>query len=301
MVERGFHSTGVVGGIGAAAAIGKLLRLDTNLLRYALGIAASYGSGLRAMVGSMSKSLHPGKAAESGLFAALLAEQGFTSAADIFDVHPKGFFKYNADHPGFDDVDILSGLGKTFEIINNSFKPYSSGIVSHPIIDCAVDIRNDCSINVDEIVHVTLDVNFMALHATGKKEPKSGLEGKFSIYHCVAAALITGTCGPSQFTDERVNDKEIVKLRSKINATLNDSFSMTEAKITVEMRDGTRLEKHKPYPRGTDNEPLSDKDLDQKFQENASMVLPGENVKKLMELIWNIDSMDNINGIFQHI
>ena len=301
MVERGFHSTGVVGGIGAAAAIGKLLRLDTTQLRYALGIAASYGSGLRAMVGSMSKSLHPGKAAESGLFAALLAEQGFTSAADVFDVHPKGFFKYNANHPGFDNLDILSGLGKTYEIMNNSFKPYSSGIVSHPIIDCAVDIHNDYNINIDEIAHVTMDVNFMALHATGKKEPQSGLEGKFSIYHCVAAALTGGTCGPAQFTDERVKDKKTAKLRSKIDANINEAFTMTEARITVEMQDGTKLEKHKLCPRGSDSEPLSDKDLEQKFQENASMVLPGEEVGKLIDLIWNIETMDNINGIFQLI
>jgi len=141
----------------------------------------------------------------------------------------------------------------------------------------------------------------MALHATGKKEPQSGLEGKFSIYHCVAVALLGGACGPSQFTNERVNDNEIVKLRRKMNANINDSFTMTEAKITIEMGDGTILEKHKLCPRGSDNEPLSDKDLEQKFKDNALMVLPMEDVEKLIDFIWNIDTVDNINSLFQSI
>ena len=297
MLQRGWHMTGMVGGIGASAAIGKLLNLNVEQQMHAFGITATYASGLGEVLGSMSKALHPGKAAQSGLFAALLAKKGFTGPANVFDA-PRGFFNVHVGLTGFDEI-VLSGLGETFEINRDSFKPYPSGVVTHPSIEAMIAIRNEHRVDPEEIDQIQLEVHPMALDVTGKRAPRTGLEGKFSVYHCVAAACIDGTCGLDQLTDEKVQNRQITDLRGKIVAIRNDSFSNAEAKVTVSLKDGRRIEKHIPHASGTDHNPLSDKQLQTKYEQNARLVLGEKNIAKLSELIWNLDASGNIGEMLK--
>lgn len=299
MAERAWHMTGMVGGIGAATAIGKILRLNPEQQKYALAIAATHGSGLQAMLGSMSKSLHPGKAAQSGLFAALAAQRGFTSAENVFDA-ATGFFTFAAGKTGLDEV-VLKGLGQSFQILRNSFKPYSCGVVTHPSIDGIIAIKDESSIAADEIDRIILEVNPHVEYATGKKEPQYGLEGKFSVYHCVAAAFFDGTCGPPQFADEKIRDAQISQLRKKVSINVNDSFLPAEAKITVHLTNGTTLQKYIPHASGTEHNPLSDEKLARKYEQNARMVLNDRATKELAELIWGLDKVADVNVIFQWV
>lgn len=284
--QRGWHMSGMAGGFGAAAAVGRLLKLDAKQMQTAFGIAATYASGLRSMFGTMSKSLHPGKAAMSGLYGALLAKRGFTSAMNVLEAD-RGYFAVNAAEKEIQGV--IENLGEDFEIFYNSVKPYSSGVVTHPIIDAAIALKNEYNIPIDEIKRIVAYVNHMVPDVTGKHTPSTGLEGKFSVYHCLAAGYIDGQCGPEQFSDGRVQSSDIIKLRGKINIEVNPNFHESEAKVVITTNGGRQIEHYVPQASGTADNPLSDYQLEQKYSSMAYNVIGREQTKSLAEKIWRLD------------
>lgn len=294
--ERGWHMTAMVGGFGAAAATGKLLRLDAGQLSQALGIVATYSSGLREMFGTMSKSLHIGKAAMSGLYASLLARSGFTSSEKVLET-PRGFFAVNAGERAIGMV--VARLGDGFEILQNSFKPYSCGVVTHPIIDAVVNLRNREGVESQDVVAIEAEVNTMVPDVTGKKSPTTGLDGKFSIYHCIGAALVDGACGPDQFSDERVNDPDIISIRKRASIRVNPGFRKHEARVRITLGSGRRLEEHIPFARGTPQNPLTDEKLTEKYHSMAESVLGSKGAQELAEKAWAIDEVDDFQEIIR--
>ena len=201
--EMGWHITGSCGVFGSAAACGKLLGLNEQQMIWALGIAASQPVGLKVQFGSMTKSFHPGRAAQNGLTAALLAAQGFT--ADETALEGKdGFAPSRGARREMGEV--TEGLGTRFEAALNTYKPFACGIVTHPAIDAAIQLRNENKLKPGDIASVELIANPLVLSLTGKTEPRTGLEGKFSIYHCIAVGLIYGAAGERQFQDAVVRD-----------------------------------------------------------------------------------------------
>ncbi len=183
--EAGWHITGTAGVFGAAAAAGKLLGLDAQKMAWALGIAATQSAGLQEMFGTMCKSLHPGRAAQGGLTAALLAAQGFTSSERAIEA-PRGFARVTSTK--FDPEVITAELGQRFELLSNMYKPYACGLVVHAAIDGCIEISREHGLAPDAIEAVELTVSPLVFKLTGKTAPQSGLEGKFSVYHAVAAA-----------------------------------------------------------------------------------------------------------------
>ncbi|MBI3067826.1 MAG: MmgE/PrpD family protein, partial [Betaproteobacteria bacterium] len=182
--DVGWHSTGTCGVFGAAAAAGKMLALDERQMTWALGIAATQASGLREMFGTMCKPYHPGNAARNGLAAALLAQKGFTSSERAIEA-PRGFAHVLAAERNLDA--ITKGLGETFELASNSYKPFACGVVIHPIIDGCIRLRNEHNPAAELIESIALRVHPLVLELTGKQAPQTGLEGKFSVYHAAAA------------------------------------------------------------------------------------------------------------------
>ncbi|MDA8125975.1 MAG: MmgE/PrpD family protein [Deltaproteobacteria bacterium] len=297
LVDRQWHVTGMVGGIGAAAAVGKLLGLSAERQAQAFGIAATYGSGLLDMAGSMSKGLHPGKAAQSGLFAALAVEKGLTSSKDVFGSN-RGFFHVNAGRTDFEEI-VLTGLGEGgFELYRNSYKPYPCGFLGHAAIDAAIALRNASSLApAEEVEEIRIEVHPLVLDAMGNRTPKTGLEGKFSVYHCVASGFIDGTCGLSHYTDEKVKDARIAALREKIAASVNPSFGRTEAKAVLVLKNGDRHETHVPHASGTEGNPMADAQLETKFLLNASAIIGEAKSRELAKRIWEIETCSDIGQI----
>ena len=115
-----------------------------------------------------------------------------------------------------DYSEILDGLGSRYEALLNTYKPFACGIVMHPAIDAAIQLRNENRLTADQMERVELKVHPLVLELTGKKTPKDGLEGKFSIYHAVAVALVEGAGGEKQFSNQAVNEPTVVALRSKV-------------------------------------------------------------------------------------
>ena len=178
--DVGWHITGTTGVFGAAAAVGKLLGLDAQRLTWALGLAATQPVGLREMFGTMTKSFHPGRAAQNGFTAALLAEKGYTSSEHGIEAK-RGWANVLSVARNYDE--ITQGLGERYELLVNTYKPFACGIVIHPTIDGCIQLRNAEHLTADRIASVALRVHPLVLELTGKRAPQTGLEGKFSVYH----------------------------------------------------------------------------------------------------------------------
>jgi len=292
--ERGWHMSGMVGGFGAAAAAGKILALNITQMRQAFGIAATYASGLREMFGTMSKSLHPGKAAMSGLYAALLVQAGFTSSENVLET-PRGFFAVNAAENDLEAV--VRDLGKKFGILRNSVKPYSCGVVIHPTVDGILSLKNRENLESHQISQIKAEVHPMVPDVTGKKSPQTGIDGKFSIYHCMAAAFVDGACGPDQFTDERVHADDIVSIRKRTSIRVNPDFRHEEARVVIYLENGTTFEAHIPHASGTPQNPVTDENLACKYMRMAEKVIGADKAKMLAEKIWAADKIDNFQNL----
>ena len=205
--QDGFHSTATMGGIGAAMAVGKMLRLKEEELIRTLGIAASMASGLRENFGTMTKPLHAGRAAENGVTAALLARDGFTAAANILEAR-RGFF--NAMAGGCDESKITGRLGSPYFMKEPgiSIKPYPSGSLSHPAQDLILDLVKQHDLGADDIDHIDVGTNSNVPNALIYPMPKTALEGKFSIPFCMAIAVLERKAGIAQFQDPKVRSQE---------------------------------------------------------------------------------------------
>src|SRR5437763_4027223 len=186
--DRGWHITGSTGMLGAAAACARLLKLDERQTAMALGIAASQPVGLREQFGTMTKPFHPGAAARAGLTSALLASRGFTASPRALEA-PRGFVQVVSDKRSWHEV--TDELGERFEISYNTYKPFACGIVIHPSIDACVQLREH-GVTPEQVQAIELRVHSLVLELTGKKTPKDGLQGKFSVYHGCAAGLVYG-------------------------------------------------------------------------------------------------------------
>jgi 2-methylcitrate dehydratase PrpD len=284
--DVGWHITGTAGVFGSAAATGRLLGLSETQLAWALGIAATQASGLREMFGSMAKPLHPGLAARNGMFAALLAQQNFTSAAQPIE-GKRGFANVLATER--DLAKITEGLGESWELADNSYKPFACGVVIHPVIDGCVQLRSEHSLAAESIAAVELAVHPLVLELTGKKTPRTGLEGKFSVFHSAAVALIDGAGGEAQYSDARVVDPRVVALRDRVTAVVDSSLAEDAASVRVRLRDGRVVERRVEHALGSIERPMSDRDLEGKFRALCAPILPAPAVDALVAACWRFD------------
>ena len=260
--DRGWHITGSTGMLGAAAAAARLLKLDADRTTMALGIAASQPVGVREQFGSMTKPFHPGGAARAGLTSALMAKHGFTSSTRAIEA-PRGIAQTYSTKCAWNEV--TDELGERFEIAFNTYKPFACGIVIHPSIDGCVQLRNAHDLRADDVERVDLRVHSLVLELTGKRTPRTGLEGKFSVYHASAAGIIFGRAGEHEFSDAIVARPDVVALRDRVHAEVDDSIDEASADVTVTTKDGRRHHVLVLHAIGSLERPMSDADLAAKF------------------------------------
>jgi 2-methylcitrate dehydratase PrpD len=288
--DIGWHITGTAGVFGAAAATAKLLGLDPQRTAWALGIAATQSSGLREMFGSMCKSLHPGRAAQGGMTAALLAAQGFTSSERAIEA-PRGFA--NVMSTKFDPTVITAGLGEHYELSKNMYKPYACGLVVHAAIDGCIQLRREHGFEPDDIASVELATSLLVPELTGNRTPQNGLEGKFSVYHAAAVALVHGAAGEAQFSDAVVRDAKVIGVRDRVSIEASARVRKLEAHVKLRLRNGTVLEKHVEHALGTVERPMSDRDLEDKFRSLADGVLSAAEASRVIGLCWRVAELED--------
>ncbi|HEV7802997.1 MAG TPA: MmgE/PrpD family protein [Burkholderiales bacterium] len=292
--DVGWHITGTTGVFGAAAAAGRLLGLNEQQMVWALGIAATQSSGLREMFGTMCKPFHPGNAARNGLLAALLAQQNFTSSDQGIEAK-RGFAHVLSTK--FDPDQITARLGETWEIALNTYKPFACGIVIHPIIDACIQLRNAHGLKAEDIESIEAKVHPLVLELTGKKTPQAGLEGKFSVYHSAAAAIIHGAGGEAEYSDENVRNAQVIALRDRVTAVVDTAMHEDQARVAIRLKNGTTVETFVEHAIGSVYRPMSDADLEAKFRGLACDVLARAETDRLIALCWDIGKLKDAGEV----
>lgn len=291
--DRGWHITGSTGTLGAAAACARLLGLNTQQTAMALGIAASQPIGMREQFGSMTKPFHPGAAARAGLMSALLASKGFTASPKALEA-PRGMMQTVSTKNDWSE--ITSELGQRFEISFNSYKPFACGIVIHPSIDACAQLRAQ-GVMPEQIECIELKVHSLVLELTGKKEPADGLQAKFSVYHGCAAGLSFGHAAEDEFSDEVVNRADMVALRRKVVATVDDSIDEASADVTAVLHDGRRVHVFVEHAIGSLQNPMTDANLEAKFHGLSDAVLGAAKTADILKACWAVGSATDLRAL----
>ena len=291
--DRGWHITGSTGSLGAAAGCARLLGLDAEKTAMALGIAASQPVGMREQFGTMTKPFHPGGAARAGLMSALLAKNGFTASPRAIEA-ARGMAQTISTK--YDWNEITDGLGARFEISFNTYKPFACGIVIHPTIDAATQLRAR-GVRPEDVERVELRVHPLVLELTGKKEPKDGLEGKFSVYHGFAAGLVFGRAGEHEYDDAIVRREDLVALRRKVVATVDDSIAEASADVTAVLRDGRRERVFVKDAIGSLARPMTDAMLEAKFRDQAEPVIGKAKVGAAIAACWKLGQAPDVKAV----
>jgi 2-methylcitrate dehydratase PrpD len=286
--EAGWHITSTTGVFGAAAAIAKLLKLSTRQMVWAFGLAATQAAGIREMFGSMAKSYQPGRAAQNGYTAALLAKADFTAGERALE-GPRGFAAVTAAQ--YDLAKVTAKLGVNFELRDNAYKPYACGLVVHPTIDGCSQLRSEHRLAPGEIAAVRVRVAPLVLDLCNKRDLRRALESKYSIYHAAAIGLVRGKGGLQEFTDEAIRDPALARVRSVTTAVADPSITEDQAHIEVTLADGRKLVKHVEQSLGNVHRPLSNDQITEKFVDQAVLALPRPQVDAIVEQCWRIDEL----------
>lgn len=290
----GWHITATCGVFGAAAAAGKMLRLNEQQMTWALGIAATQSSGLTEMLGSMCKSYNMGHAARNGLVAALLAARNFTSSERGLEA-PRGFLNVLAAR--CDTAEITRELGSTWALMQNAYKPYPCGIVIHPVLDACLDLRAAHGIDPAQVMQIAVTINPLAQALCGNKTPRDGLESKLSLYHSVAIALLYGDAGVQHYSDASIADPRVVACRDKITLLGDPAIGKEQARVRITLASGANHERFVVRARGCLARPMSDADLEAKFRGLAAAELAPHAVEQLIELCWSLARLPDAGAL----
>jgi 2-methylcitrate dehydratase PrpD len=291
--DRGWHITGSTGTLGAAAACARLLGLNAQQTAMALGIAASQPVGMREQFGTMTKPFHPGAAARAGLMSALLAKQGFTASAKALEA-PRGMMQTISTKNDWSE--ITHELGQRFEISCNSYKPFACGIVIHPSIDACAQLRA-LGVTPLQVERIELKVHSLVLELTGKREPNDGLQAKFSVYHGCAAGLTFGRAAEEEFSDQVVCRADMVALRRKVVATVDDSIDEASADVTAVLSDGRRVHVFVEHAIGSLQNPMTDAHLEAKFHGISDAVLGAGATAELIRTAWTLGAVADLRSL----
>jgi 2-methylcitrate dehydratase PrpD len=281
---RGLHSTGTVGAFGAAAACARLLDLDAGQTAVAFGIAASQAAGLKCNLGTMTKSLHAGKACENGLLAALLAARGFTASTASIEAD-QGFAALAG---GTCDMGAaLADPPSGWFLRDNLFKYHAACFFTHSMIEGIRDLRSAGGVVAEQVEHVTVHVGEVELGACAIPEPATGLEVKFSLVHLAAMALLDRDT--TVITDGDAVDPQVIALRSKV-ILADDGPTGQPTRVEVELRDGSVV--HRAHDVGTPEKDLSAQHerLTRKFLSLAQPVIGSAAAAELLSQVRTLDS-----------
>ena len=293
--DMGWHITGTAGVFGAAAGVGRILNLDAGQMNMAIGAAGTFAAGVREVFGSHAKALHPAKAASNGLQAAYLAQYGFTGADDIIGGR-RGFWEVLSPN-GHSEEALLGEFGARWELANNGLKPYANGVVSHPIQDAVIELRNTHNLKAEDVASIEARVHPLVLELMNRPEPKRGLEGKFSFQHCAAAALVDGAGHDAQFSDERVANPVIASVRARVSATVDESMREDEVHVSINLNDGTTLSTYVEHATGSPGNPMTNEVLETKYRDLATEVFDQGRADELLAAVWALDTAADVSEV----
>jgi 2-methylcitrate dehydratase PrpD len=292
--DAGWHMTGTTGALASAAVAIRLLGLRGGTAVHCLGVAATQAAGHREHFGTMTKPYHAGHATTAGMWAGLLARDGFTAAPDPLQGR-RGMFavmsSVNVPH------ELVEDLGARWEIERNGVKPYACGVVIHPAIDAVRNLRVEEGLAPDDIERIELRVHPLVPELTGKTDPRTGLEGKFSVTFAAAVAMIDGRAAEREFTDEAVRRSDVRDLMARMDIVPDPLVAHTKASATATMHDGRVATTVVDHARGTPGNRLSDAELAVKFHDLADGVLGEPRATRLEQAVWSVETADDVAAL----
>ncbi len=298
---RGWHATSSIGTLGCAAAAARLFALDVTQTRHALGIAASLASGLKENFGSMTKPFHAGHAAQSGIKAAQLAREGMTASDAALD----GRQGYVAAFSGATlPADALDRLGTRWELTASGIavKPYPSCALTHSAIDALLELRARHRIDPGSVAAVEVGVNAVVPDVLRHARPSTGLERKFSMQYCAAAALARGTDGLADFEDGPVRDAATRAVMDRVTMVVDPALphgleQHAWTRVTVRLADGTTLESTPRGASGHPATPLTEAELTAKFLGCAAPVLGADAAAGVAEQLARLEEIPDVRAL----
>jgi len=292
--QRGWHITATCGVFGAAIAVGKILGLNQQQMVWALGSASAQAGGLVENLGYMAKSLGVGNAARNGLLSALLAAQNFDGPP-----HPlegiRGFLHVTGENPDY--TAITGELGERWEALANTYKPYPCGVVLNPVIEACLAIRAQPGFQVNDIESITVCGHPLLRQRANRPSPASGRESQVSAQHAVAISLITGKAGIDQFSDQSVKDGDVAKLSGRVQILEDATMAIESIQVTIRFKNNTETTKNIRKAKGCLNNPLTDRDLENKLTELAAHRGGCDDPRRLKDAIWDIDSVEDMSSL----
>jgi 2-methylcitrate dehydratase PrpD len=299
--QQGWHCTSTLGTLGAAAAAARILKLDAYATTNCLAIAASEASGLKENFGTMTKPLQVGLAARNAVLAALLAQQGFT-ANDRAIEGAQGFLTAMASEKA--ELQCLSTLGKRWEILETGItvKLYPSCAATHPALDAVLDLRRENALTSDQVESAEVQVDEVTPNLLIYEHPQTGLEGKFSMTFCVAAALVYGEVGLETFETSRIRDARIQALLPHVAMHVNPALgkeapALTQALVTIRLRDGRILTRAANGARGYPDRPASAEELERKFTSCGMHALPRPQLQAALDCLHKFESLADVREL----
>jgi aconitate decarboxylase len=305
-IGQGWHSGATVGVFSAAAAASRGLNLNSERTIHALGIAGTQAAGLMAaQYGAMVKRMHAGRASQSGLYGALLAEQGFTGIEDVFESEYGGFCTtFSRSRDRFDLGQLTAGLGEIWQTMGVALKFYACVGSNHTTLDALQEIRTRRPFEAGQVEKIVVHGSqATADHVGWKYEPRSLTAAQLNLPFCAATLLLEGDCSVDQFTEGAVADPARIALANRVEVIAEPQITAKGAsfrhlvRVTVRLRGGERLECTKEAPRGSERDFASAAEITHKYEQLARHALPEGRVAELRDAVLGLESLSDAASI----
>ena len=307
---KGWHPTGTIGTFAAAAASSAALRLSEEQTVHALGLAGSQAAGLMAVqYGAMMKRGHAGRACQSGLYAAMLAKNGFTGITNVFESPFGGFCTaFSQTQDRFDLKELTAGLGKTFETMRYGLKFYSSAASTQTALDALRNIQKKRSFKPDEVDKIVVyGGQVMMDHTFWKYEPAGITNAQFNMPFVIATLLLEGDVFVDEITEESIRDPKRIALSEKVmfihdpEVTAMGPKHRYIARVEVHLKNGTILNDRVEAQRGSEQCFASDEEVFAKFENLASRMLTKRQVDMIRSSVMAVEKIHNVADLVKEL
>lgn len=297
--DAGWHSCATCGSFGAAAGVARLLEMDADRFASALGIAGTFTGGTWAFLsdGAMTKRFHPGKAAETGVSAAYLAQAGMTGSHHVLDAQWGGFFSTYA--PGISEPALtLSKLGQEFRIVRSGIKPYACCRTIHAPVDSLLELMDDAGASVGDIARIIVHGNEQTVRQFDRTELHSLLDAQFSMPYCLAVAAVRRNLDLNQFMPRQTDDPEIARLMAATSIVPDRKLEPTDyPAVELVLKNGRHSERQVKFAKGHADNPLSDAEVQAKARSLMVSTLGEDATTRIVELVSRLDRLPDIRQL----
>ena len=305
-IGQGWHSGATLGVFSAAAGAARGLKLDAEKTVHALGIAGTQAAGLMAaQYGAMVKRMHAGRASQSGLYGALLAESGFTGIPDVFESEYGGFCTtFSRSRDRFSLPELTAGLGKTWQTMGVALKFYSCVGSNHTTLDALRELRAERPFGPEDVKKIVVHGSQVTLdHAGWKYRPAGVASAQMNLSFCIATLLLEGDCFVDQFGEKAVSDPKRLALAEKVEVRADPAISARGSKfrhavrVEVRLADGSILERYMETPRGSEPNFASEAQVIAKFDKLAAHVLKRTQSAQLRDAVLGMEKLKDASRI----